>query len=209
MNAIELQTGHRKLFASEDCEYGYRCSIFKNQLHNKFLITGVILELRKTANPTLNYSGLRLKLQHIQTGLGLLNQVDIREAICVLRGEKLPDPVKLGNAGSFFKNPIISKQKWQTMKVTHPTMPEFKTNDKDAIKVSGGWLIENSDCRDLCSGEGNGVGIYEKHSLVIVNNDGNTSGKNILNLAENIKIRVAQRFGIELVSEVDIVLGKT
>lgn len=182
----------------EECNFGYRDSIFKNGLKGKALILGIKLKLKK--NPKLNiaYKGVReliFKEENSKPGLQ-----EVREAIIKLRTEKLPDPAILGNAGSFFKNPEISEESFFILQRLSPGLEGFKTKE-GKIKISAAKLIELSGWKGRRTGN---CGVYEKHSLVLVNYGGAT-GKEIVELAGSIIHDVYDKFGVKMTTEVNFI----
>ncbi len=183
---------------NEECNFSYRDSIFKNGLRGKTLISGVRLKLKK--NPKLNiaYKGVReliFKDENSKPGLK-----EVRDAIIKLRTEKLPDPAILGNAGSFFKNPEISEESFFILQRLSPGIEGFKTRE-GKIKISAAKLIELSGWKGKRQGN---CGVYEKHSLVLVNYGGAT-GKEIVELAGAIINDVYEKFGIKMSAEVNFI----
>ena len=197
LKGIFIEDGKEAVFNKEDCQFGYRDSIFKNELHEKFIITYVILELNKNPKPVFNYGTIKTELDKLNKENCSIQ--DISDIIARIRHEKLPDPFSIGNAGSFFKNPEIDKELFLELKKDHPEIPAF-TTPNDMVKIPAGWLIEK------CGWKGkriNNVGVHEKQALVLVNY-GNSTGSDILSLACEIKISVLKTFGIELTEEVNI-----
>ena len=197
LKGIFIDSGKEAVFTREDCKFGYRDSIFKNDLKGKFIITYVILELYKDPQPVFNYGTIKNELDKLKKENYSLK--DISEIIAHIRNEKLPNPSSIGNAGSFFKNPEIDKDLFLELKKEHPEIPAF-TTPFDKVKIPAGWLIEK------CGWKGkriNNAGVHEKQALVLVNY-GNATGSDILSLAYEIKISVIKTFGIELTDEVNI-----
>ncbi len=181
-----------------ECEFGYRSSIFKTRYAEKFIITSVIFRLtRNKHNYNLSYQGLAKVLEK----RGETNLANIRDTIIEIRRNKLPDPEIIGNAGSFFKNPVISQSKALLMKKAYPKAPiyEFENNK---YKISAAWLIEQ------CGWKGyrkNDAGVYDKQPLVLVNY-GSASGEEIFELSCQIQDSVMKKFGIELEREVNVIV---
>jgi UDP-N-acetylmuramate dehydrogenase len=197
LKGIYIDNCKEALFEKEECKFGYRDSIFKNELKGKFIITYVILELYKNPQPVFNYGTVKNELEKLKKENYSIK--DISDIIAHIRNEKLPDPTSIGNAGSFFKNPEIDKDQFLELKKEHPEIPGF-TTPHDKVKIPAGWLIEK------CGWKGkrlNNVGVHEKQALVLVNY-GNATGSDILSLACEIKISVIKTFGIELTEEVNI-----
>jgi UDP-N-acetylmuramate dehydrogenase len=196
VEAIDIQTGDKRIFSNAECQFGYRDSIFKREVKDQYIITSVVFKLRKQPAIFLSYKDVIEELQNF-SGISV---VTVRQAIVNIRRRKLPDPEHLGNAGSFFKNPVISTSQFQSIKEKYPTAPSFVIDEK-SVKVPAAWLIESCDWKG--KQEGN-VGTHPVQPLVIVNYGGAT-GAEIIQLAEKIKKTVVQRFGIELETEVNII----
>ena len=197
LKGIFIDSGKEAVFEKEECKFGYRESIFKNELKEKFIITFVILELYKNPQPVFNYGPVKSELDKLNKDNYSIK--DISDIISKIRNEKLPDPASKGNAGSFFKNPEIDKEHFLELKKEHSEIPFF-TTPHDKVKIPAGWLIEK------CGWKGkriNNVGVHESQALVLVNY-GNATGEDILSLAREIKISVIKTFGIELTEEVNI-----
>ena|ERR1035437_113244 len=197
LKGIFIDTGEEALFEKEECRFGYRDSIFKRELKEKFIITYVILELNKNPQPVFNYGTVKNELDKLNKENFSIK--DISDIIAQIRNEKLPNPAGIGNAGSFFNNPEIDKGQFLELKKEHPEIPGF-TTPHDKVKIPAGWLIEK------CGWKGKRIknaGVHENQSLVLVNY-GNSSGTDILSLACEIKISVIKSFGIELTEEVNI-----
>jgi UDP-N-acetylmuramate dehydrogenase len=196
VNAVEIETGESKIFSVEDCQYGYRESIFKKELKGKYIITSVVFKLQKQAQFKLNY-------QHLEAEVlknGDINLQNIRQTIIAVRESKLPDPKIFGNAGSFFMNPVISKAHFNELLAQYPQMPHYFVSETEE-KVPAGWLI------DQCGWKGKQIGnagVHDKQALVLVNKGGAT-GAEIVYLAEQIQASVKTKFGIELHAEVNYI----
>ena len=196
VNAVEIKTGESKTFSVEDCQYGYRESIFKKELKGKYIITSVLFKLQKQPEYKLNY-------QHLEDEVlknGDINLQNIRQTIIAVRESKLPDPKIFGNAGSFFMNPVISKAHFNELLAQYPQMPHYFVSETEE-KVPAGWLI------DQCGWKGKQIGnagVHDKQALVLVNKGGAT-GAEIVYLAEQIQASVKTKFGIELRAEVNYI----
>lgn len=196
VEAIEIETLTRKTFTNQDCQYDYRNSIFKTKFKNQYVITFVTFKLKKA--PTF-----KLEYQHLNASVlqrGEVNLRNVRNTIISIREEKLPNPSVMGNAGSFFMNPIIATKKWNELSVNYPSMPHYNISQTEE-KIPAGWLIEQ------CGFKGKqfeNVGVHENQALVIVNL-GNASGKEIVALAELIQSTVKQRFDIDILPEVNYI----
>lgn len=186
-----------KLFNS-DCRFGYRESIFKNQLKNKSVITKVAFRLSKKKNLNLSYKSLKDQLKNIPEKEITIKMV--RDTVRRIRESRLPDPLAIGNAGSFFKNPEVSFEHYNTLLKKYEDIVAYKVNES-VYKISAGWLIEKCGYKGKRIGN---VGSYEKQALIIVNYGGAT-GMEILNFVEKIMADVNSNFGIELKTEVNII----
>ena len=183
---------------AEQCRFGYRDSVFKNELKNKFFITSVKYKLSKREKVNLSYS----ELLHEAERFGI-KQPDARyvyDTVCRLRKSKLPDPKILGNAGSFFKNPVVSESTFNDLKEKYPEIKGYRNID-DKIKVSAAWFIEKAEWKGKRIGD---AGVFNKHALILVNY-GNASGKDIYELSEKIRLSVLEMFGVNLEPEVQII----
>ena len=185
----------KRVFSREECTYGYRDSYFKDEQHDPYIITYVTIRLAKQPAYVLDYGNLRAHLADQPISLR-----SIREAVIAIRKEKLPDPDQLGNAGSFFKNPLISLKQFEELKQRYPNMPSYPASEQQ-VKVPAGWLIEACGFKGKQHGP---VGVYEKQALVLVNL-GEATGHEIALVAESIRAAVNDRFGIDLMPEVKYV----
>ncbi len=197
VQGLDLASRTLRVLRREECEFGYRTSIFKEKLCQKFLVTSVFLQLSKERKLRIHYEGLARELESLMPER--ISVRDVAEAVCRLRRSKLPDPGEIGNAGSFFRNPEISEADFERLRSRHPGMPGFPA-DSGRIRVPAGWLIEQCGWKGRRVGN---AGVYEKHALVIVNLGGAT-GREILSLALEVRASVEDRFGIRLEPEVRI-----
>tara|TARA_B110000116_G_C16787613_1_gene561864 strand:+ start:1147 stop:2145 length:999 start_codon:yes stop_codon:yes gene_type:complete len=194
-NAIERSTGKIERFLFNDCNFKYRDSVFKNKLKDLYVITSVCLKLTKNIHYfKLDYAGLNKNLKGIN-----LNLKNIAKAIMDIRKNKLPDPKKIGNCGSFFKNPIISINDFYLLTKKFNDIPFYNISGK-LIKIPAAWMIEKIGLKGYRE---NDAGIHEKQALVIVNY-GKSSGKELLKVANKVKLEVKKEFNIDLESEVNI-----
>lgn len=196
VQAISFSDGKQKEFTNEECRFGYRNSIFKNEFKGKYLITSVFYRLTLNAPSVISYGNLKDEIEKT----GSLSLKNIREAVINIRRSKLPDPVEIGNAGSFFRNPLVSKDDAQSLKAKYLTIPCFP-DPSGNIKLSAAWLIEQCGWKGKRTGD---AGVHDKHALVLVNY-GKTTGKEIFDLSEKIRESVYQEFGIPLEREVEII----
>jgi len=181
-----------KKFSPKECEFGYRESVFKKKYKDQFAILNVTYRLRKNPEFNITYGAIEEELK--QMNIEKLSVKAISDAVIRIRTSKLPDPKMIGNAGSFFKNPVIRKEELQDLNI-----PFYKV-DENNFKIPAGWLIEQCGWKGFRKGD---AGCYEKQALVLVNY-GNATGKEIYNLSEVIKASVKEKFGIELEREVNI-----
>lgn len=196
VNAVEIETSLQKTFSLQECKYGYRESVFKKELKGKYLITSVLFKLNKLPVFKLDY-------QHLEEEVlknGEVSLQNIRKTIIEVRESKLPDTKVLGNAGSFFMNPVISKSHFSELQIHYPLMPHYFVSESEE-KVPAGWLI------DQCGWKGKQIGnaaVHDKQALVLVNKGGAT-GAEIVYLAQQIQKSVLEKFGIKLQAEVNYI----
>lgn len=183
-------------FSAEQCEFGYRSSIFKNTLKSSFIITSVVFKLEKFPEFILNYGQVEEKAKE----KGEVNLSTIRKAVIDIRQSKLPDVKELGNAGSFFKNPEVDSDFAEKLKIQFENIPVYPAKN-GKTKLAAGWLIEKSGWKGIRDGE---VGVHEKQALVLVNY-GNATGQQIFDFSSKIKQSVFEKFGVELEREVNCV----
>lgn len=188
---------------ADKCQFGYRNSIFKQEWKNRYIIISVTLKLNKNANINISYGSIRDKLAEMGIMENQITIKDVSNAVIKIRSEKLPDPKKIGNSGSFFKNPEITKQKFEQLKERFPSIPGYPVSG-EKMKVPAGWLIEQCGWKGKVVGR---TGTYKNQSLVLVNHGGAT-GKEIYSLSEDIIQSVGDAFNIELEREVNIINGK-
>jgi UDP-N-acetylmuramate dehydrogenase len=198
LEAFNLQTFENQTFTAEDCQFGYRDSVFKNQLKGQFLITKVYLKLRTPQYNVLNFKYGDIQKMLTEKGIEKPTIKDISDAVIGIRQSKLPDPKLIGNAGSFFKNPEIPLFQFNALKAKFPLIVGYPTTE-NTIKVAAGWLIENAGWKGKRIGN---VGVHEKQALVLVNYGGG-KGLEIKALAEKIQAAVFDLFGIQLMAEVN------
>lgn len=193
---LDLETLHTKSCTNEECRYSYRKSIFKEELKGKVVITHVTFLLKKEAEYTLDYAHLKDAVLRN----GEIELANIRKTVIEIRESKLPNFHVLGNAGSFFTNPIIPKSQFTELLLSYPAMPHYPVSETE-VKVPAGWLIEQCDLKGK---QFEKVKIYEKQALVIVNLGGAT-GEDIATVASLVQISVKKRFGIDLIPEVNFI----
>lgn len=196
VKGFDLQQKMPVEFPASACEFAYRDSLFKRELKNQVVITSVVFKLDKFPEFDLGYGQVEEKV----STLGEVSLQNIRKAVIEIRASKLPDVNELGNAGSFFKNPVVTVEFAEKIRERFPEVPVYPVNEKEA-KLAAGWLIEKAGwkgCR-----EGN-VGVHEKQALVLVNY-GNATGKEVYNFSEKIRQAVWEKFGVQLEREVNCI----
>jgi UDP-N-acetylmuramate dehydrogenase len=196
IRAVSVENGSIREFRSYDCNFGYRSSLFKTELKGKYLITMVYFRLQ--LRPVLNilYGSLSSEVAR----LGGPSIENVRNAVINIRQNKLPDPRVIGNAGSFFKNPVVDFSAAETLRKRYPTIPCYE-DQTGRIKLAAGWLIEQCGWKGKRSGQ---TGVHDKQALVIVNYGGDT-GEEILNFSEEIRKSVWYKFDVELEREVEVI----
>ncbi len=198
VKAIHMETLEFKVFSNTDCKFGYRNSVFKNELKGQYIITEVGFVL-SSQNHQLNTSYGAIEQQLAQNGITEPNIKNISEAVIAIRSSKLPDPKVIGNSGSFFKNPVIPMSQFQSLQSKYPGIPNYPVND-ELIKVPAGWLIEKAGFKGKRYGD---AGVHDKQALVLVNYD-NATGKQVYDLACKIQNTIERDFQIRLEMEVNI-----
>ena len=199
VEAVEISTGHLCEFKVGDCQYGYRQSRFKTEWKNRFLITHVTYRLsRQTGTLNIEYGNIRAELDRRQIVNPTLQQ--LRDVIIDIRNNKLPDPKVLGNAGSFFMNPVVSREQYEQLLAQSPQMPHYHI-DEQHEKIPAGWLIEQAGWKGRSLGP---AGVHDRQALVLVNRGG-ASGADIVYLCQQIQKDVLERFGIQINPEVNII----
>lgn len=193
---IDIETLKSKTFSNSACKYSYRKSVFKEKLKGKVVITHVYFKLKKEPVYVLDYAHLK----NAVLKNGEVNLANVRKTVIEIRESKLPNPNDLGNAGSFFMNPVIPKSQYEELLHSYPTMPHYPVSETD-VKVPAGWLIEQCDLKGK---QFEKVAIYEKQALVIVNLGGAT-GEDIATVASLVQMTVKKRFGIDLTPEVNFI----
>lgn len=195
--AYEIETGKLVRFSKEACAFGYRESVFKRALKNKYIIVSVLYKLAKQPTLMLNYGNIQQELSE----KGIMNPSieDVSNAVIAIRQSKLPNPAEIGNAGSFFKNPVISKDLLTIIQTNYPTAP-FYPIDENQVKIPAGWLIETAGWKGKTIDT---HGVHKNQALVLVNYGGAT-GSEILDLSQAIIDDILQKFEIHLEREVNI-----
>lgn len=198
LKAVNINTGELKEFTNNACRFGYRDSIFKRELKGEFIIVSILLKLNKEPELNINYGSVKEELEKLN--LEKITVKNVSEVICGIRLSKLPDPKKIGNAGSFFKNPEVSKSKLEELQKKYPDMPSYPAGECK-FKIPAGWLIEKAGLKG--KREGN-VGTHIKQALVLVNYGG-AKGEDVLKFKDYIKSEVKRLFNVELEEEVNII----
>ena len=197
--AMEIATQKLKSFDKTTCNFGYRESIFKNELKNQYIITDVTFKLTKKDHKiNTSYGAIDAELEKDNITNPTLKQIS--NAVIAIRQSKLPNPKELGNSGSFFKNPIISKVDYNRVKQNHSEMPHYIVSETE-VKVPAGWLIEQAGFKGKRFGD---AGIHKNQALVLVNY-GNATGQEILAVSKDIQQTIFEKFGIHIEAEVNII----
>ena len=196
LNGVYISNGKAASFNNKECKFGYRNSIFKNELKNKFVISSVKLKLSKNPEVNLSYGNLKEEIEKLN--LSEVTIANISNVVCSIRKSKLPDPSIIGNAGSFFKNPEITFDTFSKLKQKYPDIVGYQKENN--VKLAAGWLIEKCGWKGKRIGN---AGVHPKQALVLINY-GNASGTEILNLSKKIKESVKEKFYVNLEYEVNI-----
>jgi len=197
--ALKIDTQEIKTFTKEECNFGYRESIFKQEVKNQYIITSVVFKLTKQQHKiNTGYGDIQKELE--QNHITNPTIKDVSNAVIAIRQSKLPDPKELGNSGSFFKNPIVSRELFNKAKAQHPDMKHYDVSETE-VKVPAGWMIEQAGLKGYRDGD---AGVHARQALVLVNY-GNATGNDILNLSKLIQKTVFDKFGIAIEAEVNII----
>ncbi|KQS47335.1 MULTISPECIES: UDP-N-acetylmuramate dehydrogenase [Flavobacterium] len=198
-DAVNIQTLEIRRFNKEECKFGYRESIFKNEVKDQYIIVSVVFKLtRQNHKINISYGDIAAELAKKDISAPTLKEVS--NAIITIRQSKLPDPKELGNSGSFFKNPIIPRSDFERIHLLHPEMPSYTVSETE-VKVPAGWLIEKAGFKGKRFGD---AGIHKNQALVLVNY-GNATGQEILNVSKEIQKTVKELFDIEIEAEVNVI----
>lgn len=196
VQVLDIASGAIETLTNAQCAFGYRDSVFKGTLRGQKIVLGVTFELQRSCTPNVSYGALADALASKGTNV---SAQDVFDAVCAIRREKLPDPRVLGNAGSFFKNPVLSAVDFARLQAEHPVLPSFPAPGSEGErKVPAAWLIEQAGWKGKRQG---GAAVYEKQALVIVNRD-HATAQDVVNLALAIIGSVQTRFGVQLEPEV-------
>ncbi|MEY8848086.1 UDP-N-acetylmuramate dehydrogenase [Psychroserpens sp. XS_ASV72] len=197
--ALNLETLNIESFDKEDCRFDYRNSIFKQEAKGKYIILNVTFSLTKTNHPLkTEYGAIKSELDRLHVSNPTIQ--DISKAVINIRQSKLPDPKKIGNSGSFFKNPILTKAAFEKLQTNFPDVPHYKVSETE-VKVPAGWLIETAGFKGKTF---KNYGVHKKQALVLVNYGGAT-GKDILDLSQLIQTTILRIFNISIEAEVNII----
>ena len=197
--AMEIASQELKSFDKTSCNFGYRESVFKNELKNQYIITDVTFKLtKKNHNINTSYGAIDVELAKNNISNPTLKQVS--DAVIAIRQSKLPNPKELGNSGSFFKNPIITKTDYEKIKLHYPEMPHYVVSETE-VKVPAGWLIEQAGFKGKRFGD---AGIHKNQALVLVNY-GNATGQEILAVAKDIQNTILEKYSIQIEAEVNVI----
>ncbi len=198
LEAINIKTGELIRFSKSECEFGYRESVFKRKLKNQFIITSVTFQLSKKPTYHIEYGAIKQELEAMKCSE--VNLKNISQAIINIRSQKLPNPKEIGNAGSFFKNPEVSKETYENLKHKFPNIVAYPL-DNSNYKLAAGWLIEQTGLKGYRQGD---AGVHKLQALVLVNY-GKATGNDIYNLSSKIVNMVKEKFDVDLEREVNII----
>lgn len=197
VETVEIATGRIRLFTCEECAYGYRQSIFKGELKGKYIVTHVTCRLQKSPVFHLDYGNIRAELERMG---GEVTLESVRRAVINIRESKLPDPKVLGNAGSFFMNPVVPREVMGRIREEYPQMPFYEV-DAGHVKIPAGWMIEQ------CGWKGRALGraaVHNRQALVLVNLGGAT-GREVMDLSDAVRRDVKEKFGVDIHPEVNFI----
>ena len=197
VETINITTSQKRVYLNKECDFGYRDSIFKRDLKGQVVISSVIFKLKKNAEPNISYGAVQSLLK--ERGATKPTIRDVSDAIVRIRKSKLPDPKEIGNAGSFFKNPVVAIYLYESLKKIYPSIPGYVI-DHESIKIPAGWLIEQAGWKGKTIGA---IGVHKNQALVLVNYGGG-KGMDLTNLAFEIKNDILTKFGIDIVPEVNM-----
>lgn len=197
LTAVDLASGEQKVFSPDECRFGYRDSIFKREAKNKYMITDVTLRLNKHPKINTTYGAIEKELEAMKITSPTIR--DVSNAVIKIRQGKLPDPKVIGNCGSFFKNPVVSMDKYDRLKKIFPEVVAYPAQG-DTMKLSAGWMIEQCGWKGKRSGN---VGMHKDQALVLVNY-GEATGRELLTLAAQVQTSVKENFGIVMEAEVNV-----
>ena len=198
-DAMSIENQEVKTFTKDECKFGYRESIFKQEAKDKFIITSVVFKLKKHSHIiNIDYGDIKAELSKNNVNNPTIK--DVSNAVIAIRNTKLPNPKELGNSGSFFKNPVISKELFEKVQAKFPEVKHFEVSPTE-VKVPAGWLIENAGLKGYRNGD---AGVHKNQALVLVNY-GNATGQDILNLSKYVQKTVFDKYGIAIEAEVNVI----
>ena len=198
LEALDIASGAIRTFNKEDCQFGYRESVFKRGLKGKYIITNITLKLSKS--PVINTSYGAISSRLAEMGVTEPTIKDVSDAVIYIRQSKLPDPNEIGNSGSFFKNPVIPKSQFEALKKKFPDIAHYPVDDEN-VKIAAGWLIDKAGWKGKTIGN---YGVHKNQALVLVNY-GDAKGEDIYQLSEEILKSIKEIYGIELEREVNVI----
>lgn len=198
LEALNIETQKVETFDGDACNFGYRESVFKKEAKGKYIILSVTFNMLKTPDFSVHYGAIKDELARM--GIKDLTIKDISQAVINIRNSKLPNPKDLGNAGSFFKNPVIDQVAWEVISTAHPEIPNYPAGE-GKVKLAAGWLIEQAGFKGVRNGN---CGMHAKQALVLVNYGG-ASGDEIYNHSSLVQAGVFEKFGVRLEREVNII----
>lgn len=196
LEALDMTNGERRTLNQTDCEFAYRDSIFKHERHRQWVVLSVTLQLSAKPAPNIGYQALRDALPSKQ-----VTPQQVFDTVCQIRRARLPDPAQLGNAGSFFKNPIVSREKYDSLQDQYHDIPAYPTGDPERLKLPAAWLLDRAGWKGQKRGR---AGVHKDHALVLVNL-GTATGDEVLSLAKEMRESVLEKYAIELEPEIRIV----
>ena len=198
-DAMNIATQELKTFTKDECKFGYRESIFKQEVKNQYIITSVVFKLKKHShNINIGYGDIQSELAKNEITNPTIK--DVSNAVIAIRNTKLPNPKELGNSGSFFKNPVISRELFEKVQAKFPEVKHFEVSPTE-VKVPAGWLIENAGLKGYRKDD---AGVHKNQALVLVNY-GNATGQDILNLSKYVQKTVFDKYGIAIEAEVNVI----
>lgn len=200
VETIDTETGAIRVFEKAECQYEYRSSIFKHEYKGRYIVTHVVYRLSLNFSPDLEYGAVVREMQAHDINPLTVTAKQLRNLIIDVRKSKLPDPDEIGSAGSFFVNPVVSVEKFESLKKIYPDIPHFTL--KSGVKIPAGWMIEKCGWKGRSLGP---VGVYSKQALVIVNLGGAT-GEDIVRISDAVRSDVREKFGIQIYPEVNFIV---
>lgn len=198
LEALHIKDKKTQVFNNADCKFGYRESVFKRDLKNQYIITSVTFKLLKKPELNTSYGAIEKEMEAM--GVKEVNIQAISQAVCNIRSSKLPNPTEIGNAGSFFKNPEVLRDKYESLKIQFPNIVGYELENGN-VKLAAGWLIEQCGWKGKTIGD---AGVHKLQALVLINY-GKATGEEIFKLSQKVMDSVKETFGVELEREVNIV----